>query len=245
MSKFCMLPMATRTPTPLLADGHPVDFSQRRTLLGLSISTRGYTAHVTQRVPRARAALTKLYRFRSLDQNLKLHLIKALVILILTYPPIPTNAFSKTAVSRLQRVQNNALRFALSVCWDDFRTAESLHEEAEVPAINIKIHQMASDIWGRLEEEGWDQCLKLRKMHERAPDRNHAWFPRSLLCLERDPVPQPRYRGVFLVAQECLCRCPFFHSSGIAPRKQWEDGVAFPFSSGGAEPLGNEPEDQD
>ncbi|MPC70410.1 hypothetical protein E2C01_064659 [Portunus trituberculatus] len=136
-----------------MVDGHHVDFSQRGSLLGLSISMRGYMAHVTQRVARARAALTKLYRFRSLDQNLKLHLVNALVILILTYPPIPTNAFSKTTVRRLQRVQNRVLRFTLSIRWDNFLTAESLHEEANVPALNIQIHQMASDIWRRMEDE--------------------------------------------------------------------------------------------
>ena len=194
MTKFTAIPLSTRNPTPLLVNEELVDFSNRGSLLGLSVTGRGYTTNITKRVASARAALSKLYRFRDLDTKLKLHLIKAMVIPILTYPPIPTHAFSKNAISRLQKVQNAGLRFAFNTRWDDFTTSESLHEAASIPAINIRLHLMALKVWERMEAEGWEQFLALQEQSEGAPDKDHAWFPRSLRALQRDPNPEPRYR---------------------------------------------------
>ncbi|MPD04971.1 hypothetical protein E2C01_100686 [Portunus trituberculatus] len=101
MAKFTFVPLATKTPAPLRVDGDDVGFSPRGSLLGLSVSTMGYTTHVSQRVARVKLALTRLYRFRDLATGLKLHLIKALVIPILSYPPVPLYTLSHTAISRL------------------------------------------------------------------------------------------------------------------------------------------------
>ena len=130
-------------PTPLLVDEDPVDFRSRGRLLGLQISGRGYPSHVADRIRNAKQALGTLYRFRDLDRGLKFHLIKALVISVLIYPPVPTHAFSRNAISRLQRIQNAALRFALDVRWDQFRTMESMHEEASIPALNVRLQDLA------------------------------------------------------------------------------------------------------
>ncbi|XP_063850376.1 uncharacterized protein LOC135094309 [Scylla paramamosain] len=68
----------------------------------------------------------------------------ALILPILTYPPVPLHALSKIAISRLQKVQNSALRFALDTRWDDFTTTASLHEAASLPALNVRLHEMAA-----------------------------------------------------------------------------------------------------
>ncbi|MPC21935.1 hypothetical protein E2C01_014940 [Portunus trituberculatus] len=145
MAKITVVPFATKIPAPLLVDGDDVGFSSRGSLMGLSISTMGYTTHVSQRVARAKSALTRLYRFRALATGLKLHLIKALVIPILSYPPIPLHALSHTAISRLQRVQNSALRFAFGT--SDFTTLASLHEAASLPALSVRLHEVAAKLW--------------------------------------------------------------------------------------------------
>ncbi|XP_045115815.1 uncharacterized protein LOC123507192 [Portunus trituberculatus] len=110
------------------------------------------------------------------------------------YPPIPMHALSKKSISRLQKVQNSALRFALNTRWDDFRTTESLHEEASIQAINVRLTDLASSIWQRIADEGWDQFSHLQELHDAAPDRQHTWFPRSLLALEMNPNPAPKYK---------------------------------------------------
>ncbi|KAG0727852.1 RNA-directed DNA polymerase from mobile element jockey [Chionoecetes opilio] len=193
LAKFSVIPMATQNPPPLMVDGRVVDFQASGTVLGLQVSSRGYVSHVTSRVRRAKSALFTLYRFRDLDAGLKLHLVKALVLPVLTYPPIPLHALSRTAISKLQRVQNAALRFVVNHRWDDFVTMESLHESVDLPAINVRLHHMASQVWLRMQEEDWEQFLVLQELSDAAPDRSHGWFPRSLRALRDDPDPAPRY----------------------------------------------------
>ena len=205
LAKFSVIPLATRTPAPLIVEGDDVGLSMRGSLLGLSVSTGGYTGHVSQRVSKAKAALTKLYRFRDLAIGLKLHVIKSLVLPILTYPPVPLHVLSKTAISRLQKVQNSALRFAFGTRWDDFTSSESLHEAASIPALNVRLHDMAAKVWQRMEDEEWGQYLVLKTMHEETPQRQHAWFPRSLLRLENNPLSPETgesYHSLFLVFQD-------------------------------------------
>ncbi|KAG0711334.1 RNA-directed DNA polymerase from mobile element jockey [Chionoecetes opilio] len=193
LAKFSVIPMATQNPPPLMVDGRVVDFQASGTVLGLQVSSRGYVSHVASRVRRAKSALFTLYRFRDLDAGLKLHLVKALVLPVLTYPPIQLHALSRTAISKLQRVQNAALRFVVNHRWDDFVTMESLHESVDLPAINVRLHHMASQVWLRMQEEDWEQFLVLQELSDAAPDRSHGWFPRSQRALRDDPDPAPRY----------------------------------------------------
>ena len=194
LTKFAVIPLATLHPEPLLVDDEPVDLRSHGTMLGLRISTRGYTSHVTERVVRARTALTSLFRFRDLPPGIKLHLVKALVIPVLLYPPIPMHALSRRSLSRLQRVQNAALRFAFNVRWEEFRTSESLHFEASLQPVNLRLHLMAEAVWQRMEAEEWEQFLTLQELHREAPDRSHSWFPRSLRLIEENGPPIPRYK---------------------------------------------------
>ena len=189
VAKFTVIPLATQDPEPLLVEGDAVDYNASGNLLGLRITGRGYTSHVTERVQRARAALGRLYRFHDLEATLKLRLVGALVLPILTYPPVPLHALSRTAKSRLQRVQNSALRFALNTRWDDFRTTESLHIEAGLEPVNIRLHHLARKLWETLELEGGDQFTSLQELHAAAEGRSHSWFPRSILALEAEPDP--------------------------------------------------------
>lgn len=194
INKFTVIPMATKRPADLLVDEELVDFSPHGTMLGLKISNRGYTTHITARVGQAKDALVKLYRFRDLDCKIKLHLVKALILPVLTYPPIPLHTMSRTAISRLQKVQNAALRFVYNTRWDEFRTSESLHELASLPALNVSLHRLATKVWEKLDEEGGEQFRALQQLHREAPQRNHSWFPRSLKIMDTNQEPAPRYK---------------------------------------------------
>ena len=193
MAKFTVIAPATKNPAQLIADDDPIDFRPSGPLLGLKISGTGYSSHVTVRMNKARTALATLYRFRELEPKIKLHLVKALVLPVLTYPPIPLHVLSKRAHSRLQRVQNVALRFATGVRWDDCVRMEDLHEEATVPPINVRLHQLAAQIWQRMADENWEQYLVLWDLHDAALDRDYCWCPRSIRALKRDPAPTPLY----------------------------------------------------
>jgi len=192
-TKFAVLPMATERPAPLLVDGEPLQFHHNGTMLGLKLSTRGYLSHITQRTAKAKAALGVLQRFRDLNTRLKLNLVKALVIPILVYPPIPIHAMSRRSISRLQKVQNAALRFAVNHRWRDVISMEEIHIEHDFPALNVRLHNMATQVWQRMSDEEWPQYLHLMQRHEEAPHGSHGWFPRSLLALQNG-APAPRYK---------------------------------------------------
>ena len=193
MAKFTAIPIVTRNPAPLLVEDELVDFRPRGSLLGLKVSSHGYKIHITQRVAQAREALNTLQRFRDLSSDLKLRLVKTLVIPVLTYPPVPTHAMSRTAISRLQKVQNAALRFTYNVKWQDFVSNEELHMMASLQPINIRLHEMAEKVWRKLGSQEGDLYLALQRLHADAPGRQHHLFPRSLLRLEREPDPEPCY----------------------------------------------------
>ncbi|KAG0724360.1 hypothetical protein GWK47_005185 [Chionoecetes opilio] len=147
------------------------------------------------------SALATLYRFRDLDANLKLHLVKALVLPVLTYPPVPLHALSKNSISKLQRVQNAAIRFVVNHKWEDFVTMELLHGAVDLPAVNVRLHHLASQVWLRMQEEDWEQFRALQELSDAAPDRSHGWFPRSLRALQENPLPIPRVRALPLILQ--------------------------------------------
>ena len=189
VAKFKVLPLATVNPPPLIIEGDAVPFSARGSILGLQIGRTGYSSHVRARAGQARRALTTLYRFRSIDTKIKTHIIKTKILPILTYPPTPLHALSHTAISKLQKIQNAALRFALGVRWDDFRTNKSLHEEADIPPLNTRLHELAFNVWEAMAVGGWRQYEHLRALHEDAGNSSHLWFPRSLPRLGQPPEP--------------------------------------------------------
>ena len=110
----------------------------------------------------------------------------------LTYPPIPTHALSRRAISRLQKIQNAALRFVFTPKWDEFITMEALHQEASLLPLNLTLHAQARKVWLSLEAEGGEQFRALQDLHRDAPESQHNWFPRSLLHLQQ-PDPPPQY----------------------------------------------------
>ncbi len=79
LAKFTVIPMSAHRPVPLHVQGVPVAFKRQGSILGLRVTGRGYTTHITARVAQARSALASLYRFRDLEEGIKLHLVKALV----------------------------------------------------------------------------------------------------------------------------------------------------------------------
>lgn len=83
-------------------------------VLGLTIGRTGITQHVYETHNKGKTALKEIRRFKSLPINIKLHLIKAYILPVLQYTPIPLVTLGKCNERKLQRTQNSALRFAYS-----------------------------------------------------------------------------------------------------------------------------------
>lgn len=110
----------------------------------------------------------------------------------LTYPPVPTHALSIRSISRLQKIQNAALRFAFNIKWDEFRTSTSLHLAAAIPPINVRLNQMARDVWVRMADKEWELAITIRDLSLVAESDEHRWFPRNLGALKTGK-PEPSY----------------------------------------------------
>lgn len=126
---------------PFLPNQAPIQITHTNKILGLTIDKNiNLHQHVIQKAAMASKTLNSLYRFRDSDIKTKLHLYKALVQPHLTYCPLALSLTANSNLLKLQAVQNKALRLALDAKWYDFRTAESLHEDALIPPLNIILH---------------------------------------------------------------------------------------------------------
>lgn len=116
----------------------PIPIATNNTVLGVTFdNTFRIHKHVIQKAAIARKTLIELYRFRTANIKTKLHLYKALVRPQITYAPNTIALAAKTNTLKLQRVQNQALRWIYNTKWDDFQTSESLHQRANMPPLNI------------------------------------------------------------------------------------------------------------
>ena len=139
--------------------------------MGLLINRTGILKHVENTVKKEKAAMTELYRFSSLPCEIKVHLIKALLAPILTYPPIPLITISKTQMKKLQVIQNRGLRFAFSERYPFTRTSKELHEIANLEPINYSLFIRASNIWEKLPNLDNTQYSYLMENYQ--PDKYH------------------------------------------------------------------------
>ena len=122
--KFKIVPITVKKKNDIVIDGTQLEYATHAKVLGLTIGRTGITKHVEELVEKGRRTLKELYRFYNLPTNIKIHLIKAFIIPILQYPPIPLITISKTNTNKLQKIQNKALRFAFEERYPYTRTTK-------------------------------------------------------------------------------------------------------------------------
>ena len=116
MEKFQLLHLTVKDPLPIEIEGEIIPYKKTAKLLGLNFNyTIFYTKQVTINKRRADTELKQLFRF--LNRKLKLHLYKALILPLITYPVVPLNIASKTQIKRLQGVQNKAIEWICNERW--------------------------------------------------------------------------------------------------------------------------------
>ena len=80
--------------------------------------------------------VTKLERFKVAKLKSEVHQYKQLVLQFVTYPPISTNALSKSKLATLQGNQNRVLRQANNdTLYSPWFTTEELHRKAKLKQI--------------------------------------------------------------------------------------------------------------
>ena len=115
--------------------------------------SRIFTGHITSIVNKATWQLQRLYRFRSVPSKVKLYLYKALIRPLLECPAILLANSSEHQISRLQVVQNKALRFVYDIRWPDIPSNDTLHQRANIPDIKSRLEHLQSRIFNKLQAE--------------------------------------------------------------------------------------------
>ena len=188
ITKFTPIHLGARRTTPLNLNNEQIDFCNSGKCLGLKITSSGYYKHMEDRRNKATAALRNLYKLYQMPTKIKTHLIKALVLPILDYPPIPTHTMSKTQISKLQKVQNQALRFATNQKYPYTMNTIQIHEHTNTTPLNIRLHNRAKDIWERLESLDIPAYHKLQENHINIT-KFHRDYPSSLRACSTPPTP--------------------------------------------------------
>ena len=100
----------------------------------------------------AQAKLINLHKFSTLSIKNKLLLYKSTVLPTLTYPTVPLNTLSTAQMTRLQRIQNQALRFITNTNILDMIPSSHLHSQLNIEPINLITHKQAHDTWTRIQD---------------------------------------------------------------------------------------------
>ena len=162
-------------------------------------------AQITKQIKKAKAVLCTLLRFKSLKTKFKMQLIKTLVMPYLYYPPIPLHLASKNQMRRLQRVQNDSLRFAFDISWDDFVSNKKLHTvfkdtifKETLRPVNQELYWRARKTWTSIKDHGSGDSEMLQKILDLQIDGNRKSndllkYPSSYTRCMDYPEPAPLY----------------------------------------------------
>lgn len=180
--------MELKKTIPLNVNDELIQFKNYGKCLGLSLTASGYCKHIEERRNIALAALKKLYRLHNMSEKIKTHLVKALILPILDYPPIPIHTLSNNQLSKLQKVQNKALRYATNQRHPYTMTTIQIHEHTNTTPLNIRLHNRAKDIWSRLETINTPAHQEILEHHSHI-EKYHKDFPSSIKACNTTPTP--------------------------------------------------------
>lgn len=169
--------MAVSKKNDIIIDGEQINYSERGKVLGLTITRTGITRHINDIKNRGQSALHKLLQFKNIPSNIKVYLIKAFVLPIIRYPTIPLATVSKSSIIKLQRIQNQALRFAFDEKYSYTKNIKTLHEEAKLEPINYFLYTQAQKIFRKMETPTFIQFNSITDNYE--DHLNHSWFKKK------------------------------------------------------------------
>ena len=109
-------------------------------------------ANVAKAITKAGRSLTQLKRFNNAPVKVKKYLYKALTRPVMEYPAyLNTNIKQKTK-GKLQVVQNRALRFISNIKQSDRVKMQTLHEEHNIEAFNVRLDKLANKSFNKMKE---------------------------------------------------------------------------------------------
>ena len=190
INKFQLLSVSSTKPKAVIANGNNIPFKNKIKILGLTLTTRGLSNHISQRKSQADHQLLKLKRFKKLDPKIKYRLYTTMIRPILEYPAIPTCVTSKAGIKKLQTTQNKALRNCWpGNAWEERVTNVQTHERFEIDTMNIRLYNLASRTWSKLEALN-NELIEHSNELNNTIGNDHNWWPRLSPYIARgEPAP--------------------------------------------------------
>ena len=115
---------------------------------------------------------------------------------MLDYPCIELNKTTLTNKSKLQKIQNKALRFILNIKLSDRIRSETMHERAKLDSINVRLAKLARKM-----------LYKMKDLYVNADDELElAPYARLAIDYEIDQNPiKPRKPSMCEVLRDLIC----------------------------------------
>ena len=189
--KFKILYVSKKNPPEITVENQRINYSNEIKILGLKLGSHGFSKHITEKLRKARLAFNNIRRFNTTSPKVKLHLMKALVMPHLTYPPTPLFAASKTNIGKMQGLINRIIRWINGDRFPYSETAEQLHHKYKLTPINIKLYEMNAKVWDNIGALDPEQYQILRDGRE----SKHSWWPSSIIDINT-PIPEPVYARI-------------------------------------------------
>lgn len=101
------------------------------------------------------------------------------------YPPIPLASTSASSKNKLQQVQNQALRFANNETFPYTKDTKIMHDETKIEPINYHLYTQAHKIFEKMTNLQSLHFLNIIDNYE--IHKNHPWFQRTTIILDRGP----------------------------------------------------------
>ena len=176
-NKFKVLSISAKKPHDIRINNRVIPFANKITVLGLQISPTGINPHVTERIRKASNELKRLKRFKNLSPKTKIHLFKACIRSIVEYPITPICGLSKSNKIKLQRLQNQALKFIMSNDEENM-TLQQAHEKYNIDPVNVRLHKRGLKTWTKFVRNEQELAEKSIQLNEDNTTRDHYWWGR-------------------------------------------------------------------
>ena len=194
LTKFAVLSISKSRPSPIyMNDGRRIQFKSEIKILGLTLKRTGFVQHITNRIIIAKRQTKKIKRFVKLKTKTKMNLYKALVRPTIEYPVVPLSLASASQISKMQKVQNQNIRFitAYDDQFDYEMTMEEKHQRLQLEPINTRLYERKIKTWERFAEKE-TTMYEISQREIDTPFLDHLWWPNTAISCTLPPPP-PKY----------------------------------------------------
>ncbi|XP_068225475.1 uncharacterized protein [Palaemon carinicauda] len=190
-NKFQLLSITVNNPPPIIIGNIRIPYTNNARILGCTFKRSGLLSHIKARINISKATDNRLKRFKGLSTKTQLRLYKSLVRPQLEYPTVIFSNISKTSMSKMQAVQNKALRRAFKEVPPYFNKILDLHQLSKLEPLNVRFHRLSQKTWDKLAIDD-DDLYAITRTLSNGHTRDHNWWGRLDPKINCDP-PRPRY----------------------------------------------------